>query len=100
MYKWDIGQVLDTIASERITQLSASPAMMLQLFTDPRFDATDTRSLSWIGFGGAGIPGKLIEQVSTKKPLAMAGIGASSMKKILICRLGNPVKSACVASPT
>ena len=75
MYKWDIGQVLDTIASERITQLSASPAMMLQLFTDPRFDATDTRSLSWIGFGGAGIPGKLIEQVSTKKPLAMAGIG-------------------------
>ena len=75
MYKWDIGQVLDTIATERVTQLSASPAMMLQLFTDPRFDATDTRSLSWIGFGGAGIPGKLIEQVSTKKPLAMAGIG-------------------------
>ncbi len=75
MYKWDVGQVLDTIAAERITQLSASPAMMLQLFSDPRFESADTRSLSWVGFGGAGIPDKLIELVHAKKPLAMAGIG-------------------------
>jgi long-chain acyl-CoA synthetase len=75
MYKWDVGQALDTIAAERITQLSASPAMMLQLFGDPRFEQADTRSLSWVGFGGAGIPDKLIELVAARKPLAMAGIG-------------------------
>ncbi len=75
MYKWDVGQVLDTIVTERITQLSASPAMMLQLFNDPRFDAADTRSLSWVAFGGAGIPDKLIELTFAKKPLSMAGIG-------------------------
>ena len=36
LYKWDVGQVLETITKERITQLSAAPAMMLQLFDDPR----------------------------------------------------------------
>lgn len=75
MYKWDVEKVLETIAAERITQLSASPTMMLQLFSDPRFDAADTRSLSWVGFGGAGIPDKLIEIVQAKKPQAMVGIG-------------------------
>lgn len=75
MYKWDVGAVLDTIAKERITQLAAAPAMMLQLFCDPRFDQTDTRSLAWVGFGGAGIPDKLIDLVNEKKPRAIAGIG-------------------------
>lgn len=75
MYKWDVGAVLDTIARERITQLSAAPAMMLQLFSDPRFDVADTRSLAWIGFGGAGISGKLIELIDARKPHAIAGIG-------------------------
>ena len=58
-----------------MTSSSASPAMMLQLFADPRFDTADTRSLSWLGFGGAGIPDKLIELILARKPLAMAGIG-------------------------
>ncbi len=75
MYKWDVAQALEIIAAERITQLSAAPAMILQLFTHPSFDRTDTRSLSWIGFGGAGVPDKLIEILQAKKPLAMAGIG-------------------------
>jgi long-chain acyl-CoA synthetase len=75
MYKWDVGAVLDTIARERITQLSAAPAMMLQLFGDPRFDQADTSSLAWIGFGGAGIPDKLTELIDAKKPRAIAGIG-------------------------
>ena len=75
MYKWDVGAVLELIARERITQLSAAPAMMLQLMDDPRFDQADTRSLAWLGFGGAGIPDRLIELLATKKPQAMAGIG-------------------------
>jgi long-chain acyl-CoA synthetase len=75
MYKWDVGVVLDTIARERVTQLAAAPAMMLQLFSDPRFDRADTRSLAWVGFGGAGIPERLIELLAEKKPQAMAGIG-------------------------
>jgi len=75
MYKWDVAEVLNTIQRERITQLSAAPAMMLQLFSDPAFDTTDTASLAWIGFGGAGLPERLIELVKRKKPLAMAGIG-------------------------
>lgn len=75
LHKWDISQALACIAKERITQLSVSPAMMLQLLSDPNFDTTDTRSLSWLGFGGAGVPDKLIELLQAKKPLAMAGIG-------------------------
>ena len=75
MYKWDVAEVLRTIERERITQLSAAPAMMLQLLTDPAFDTTDTRSLAWLGFGGAGLPDSLIELVQGKKPQSMAGIG-------------------------
>ncbi len=75
MYKWDIATVLELIARERVTQLSAAPAMMLQLLNDPRFDQADTRSLAWLGFGGAGIPARLIELIEEKKPQAMAGIG-------------------------
>ena len=75
MYKWDVGAVLDTIARERITQLATAPAMMMQLLGDSRFDATDTASLAWLGFGGAGIPERLVELVQEKKPQAIAGIG-------------------------
>ncbi|KYC29073.1 Acyl-CoA synthetase (AMP-forming)/AMP-acid ligase II [Sterolibacterium denitrificans] len=75
MYKWDVGAVLEIIAGERITQLSASPAMMLQLFGDPRFDRSDTRSLAWVGFGGGMAPDPLLDLVARKKPQAMAGIG-------------------------
>lgn len=75
MYKWDVATVLEVIARERVTQLSAAPAMMLQLLNDPRFDQADTRSLAWLGFGGAGIPARLIELIEEKKPQAMAGIG-------------------------
>ncbi|MBV2233990.1 MAG: acyl--CoA ligase [Sterolibacterium sp.] len=75
MYKWDVGAVLETIAHERITQLSVSPAMMLQLFTDPRFDQADTRSLAWLGFGGGSVPDPMLALIQQKKPQAMAGIG-------------------------
>ncbi len=75
MYKWDVAAVLEAIEHERITQISAAPAMMLQLLGDPRFDQADTRSLAWLGFGGAGIPVRLIELIEEKKPQAMAGIG-------------------------
>ena len=75
MYKWDVGAVLETIEQERITQLSVSPAMMLQLFTDPRFDQADTSSLAWLGFGGGIVPDPMLNLVQQKKPQAMAGIG-------------------------
>ncbi|MBP9217731.1 MAG: acyl--CoA ligase, partial [Sterolibacterium sp.] len=75
MYKWEVGAVLELIAKERVTQLATAPAMMLQLLGDERFDAADTASLGWIGFGGAGIPERLIELVFEKKPCAIAGIG-------------------------
>ncbi|MBP9801001.1 MAG: acyl--CoA ligase [Sterolibacterium sp.] len=75
MYKWEVGAVLELIAKERVTQLATAPAMMLQLLGDERFDAADTASLGWIGFGGAGIPERLIELVHEKKPRAIAGIG-------------------------
>lgn len=75
MYKWDVGAVLETIARERVTQLSVSPAMMLQLFNDPRFEEADTRSLAWLGFGGGSVPDPMLALVARKKPQAMAGIG-------------------------
>ncbi len=74
--RWDPRQALQTIRDECITQFNAAPAMVMQLLETPGFDpAGDARTLGGVGFGGAGLPQRLIEQVLGMFPDSMSGIG-------------------------
>ncbi len=76
MYRWDPKRALEVIRSERVTQFNGAPAMVMQLMGEPAFDdAETTASLGGIGFGGAGLPQRLIDDVLERRPDAMAGIG-------------------------
>ncbi|MDG2278983.1 MAG: class I adenylate-forming enzyme family protein [Pseudomonadales bacterium] len=72
MYKWDAGEALDLIESERITALTGVPVMAREVIAHPKFGATDTSSLQSLGGGGAQLPpdlvGKIDQSVATAKP--------------------------------
>lgn len=75
-HRWDPAQVLELIRQERITQFNGAPAMVQQLISLPAFDdPAVTGSLGGIGFGGAGLPQRLIDEVLTRKSDSMSGIG-------------------------
>lgn len=66
MFKWDAGQALKLIETERATAWTGVPTMVQDLMEHPNFDSTDTSSLQSMGGGGAPTP---VSQVSktTKK---------------------------------
>jgi long-chain acyl-CoA synthetase len=72
MYKWDAGEALDLIESERITALTGVPVMAREVIAHSKFSATDTSSLQSLGGGGAQLPpdlvGKIDQSVATAKP--------------------------------
>ena len=78
MYKWDTEKALQLIESEKITGMTSVPAVLQALFTHPRFDDYDTRSLFRVGAAGAATPEALpalieskIERVSRSAGYAM-----------------------------
>lgn len=76
VYRWDPEHAIDLIAAEKITQFNGAPSMVAQLISQPAFDDPQrTGSLAGLGFGGAGLPQRLIDQVLDKKPDSMSGIG-------------------------
>lgn len=76
MHRWDPAQALALICSERITQFNGAPAMVMQLLAQPGFDdPAVTASLGGVGFGGAGLPQRLIDEVLARRPNSMSGIG-------------------------
>jgi long-chain acyl-CoA synthetase len=72
MYKWDAGEALRLIESERITTLSGVPVMSREIIAHPDFSTTDTSSLQSLGGGGAQLQadlvGKIEETVETARP--------------------------------
>ena len=72
MYRWDAGEALRLIASERVTAMSGVPTMARELITHPDFAKTDTSSLMSLGGGGAQLQpdlvGKIDAQVKTARP--------------------------------
>lgn len=74
MRRWDSARALELIRSERITQFNGAPAMVMQLLAEPGFDAA-TASLAGIGFGGAGLPQRVVDDVLVRRPDSMSGIG-------------------------
>jgi long-chain acyl-CoA synthetase len=76
MHRWDPTQALQMIRDEKITQFNGAPAMVMQLMATPGFDpANSARTLGGVGFGGAGLPQRLIDDVLSRFADSMSGIG-------------------------
>ena len=76
MHRWDPATALNMIRAERITQFNGAPAMVQQLLAQPGFDDPElTGALMGIGFGGAGLPQRLIDDVLKRRGDGMNGIG-------------------------
>ena len=76
MRRWSPALALELIQKEKITQFNGAPSMVMQLLAEPNFDdPAFTGSLGGVGFGGAGLPQRLIDEVLRRRSEAMSGIG-------------------------
>ena len=76
MHRWTPALALELIQKERITQFNGAPSMVMQLLAEPGFDdPAITGSLGGVGFGGAGLPQRLIDEVLQRRSDSMSGIG-------------------------
>ena len=76
MQRWDPATALEHIRTERITQFNGAPAMVQQLLNAPGFDDPEvTGTLGGLGFGGAGLPQGLIDEVLMRRADSLSGIG-------------------------
>ncbi|MEM9256233.1 MAG: class I adenylate-forming enzyme family protein [Pseudomonadota bacterium] len=77
MYKWDAGEALRLIESEKVTSLSSVPTIVQDLLTYPGFDTADTTSLIRVTGAGAATPAGLPELIEQKcgAPSRSAGWG-------------------------
>ena len=67
---------IELIRAEGITQFNGAPSMVMQLMAEAGFDdAAATRSLGGLGFGGAGLPQRAIDELLRRKPDSMSGVG-------------------------
>ena len=63
MYRWDAGQALALIETERVTSVSGVPVMAREIITHPDFATRDTSSLTAISGGGAQFQPDLVAKV-------------------------------------
>jgi long-chain acyl-CoA synthetase len=63
MYRWDAGEALKLIESEKCTAMSGVPVMSRELITHPDFAKTDLSSLQSLGGGGAQLPPDLVAKI-------------------------------------
>ena len=76
IHRWDAGQAIEMIAKYRVTQFNAAPTMVMQVLEHPTFDFKALRNvLAGVGFGGAGLPQRVIEEVLQGLGPSMSGIG-------------------------
>jgi long-chain acyl-CoA synthetase len=76
IHRWDPQQAIRLIQKEKITQFNGAPSMVMQLLAEPNFnDPEFTGSLGGVGFGGAGLPQRIIDEMLEKRANSMSGIG-------------------------
>lgn len=75
MQRWDPARAIELIREEGITQFNGAPSMVMQLLAEDGFDGEAARSLAGIGFGGAGLPQRVIDDLLRRHPDSMSGIG-------------------------
>ncbi len=72
MYKWDAGEALKLIETEKVTNLTGVPVMSRELISHPDYNKYDTSSLVSVGGGGAQLQPDLVnkidEAVATARP--------------------------------
>jgi long-chain acyl-CoA synthetase len=76
MHRWNPSEAIELMARHKVTQFNGAPSMVMQLLEHPAFDFEAMgRMLSGIGFGGAGLPQRLIEEAVGRLGPSMSGIG-------------------------
>lgn len=76
IHKWDTDAAISLLEQERVTIFNGAPAMIMQMMRHPEFSQGPIANrLAGLGFGGAGIPKKLISEVLDKMSNKMMGIG-------------------------
>ncbi|WP_404302871.1 class I adenylate-forming enzyme family protein [Alicycliphilus denitrificans] len=76
MHRWDPAQAMALIQREKITQFNGAPSMVQQLLDQPAFhDPQVSGTLMGLGFGGAGLSQRLIEDTLKARPDSLSGIG-------------------------
>jgi long-chain acyl-CoA synthetase len=76
IHRWDPQQAIRLIQKEKITQFNGAPSMVMQLLAEPNFnDPEFTGSLGGVGFGGAGLPQRISDEMLEKRANSMSGIG-------------------------
>lgn len=76
MPRWDPAHAIELIREQQITQFNGAPSMVMQLLAQPQFDdPAQTGTLAGLGFGGAGLPQRVIDDVLTRRPNSLSGIG-------------------------
>jgi long-chain acyl-CoA synthetase len=75
MYRWDAGEALKLIESERVTAMSGVPVMSRELLSHPDFDKTDTSSLMSLGGGGAQLQPDLVHKIDSQVKTARPNTG-------------------------
>ncbi|HEV7158516.1 MAG TPA: class I adenylate-forming enzyme family protein [Caulobacteraceae bacterium] len=72
MYRWDAGEALRLIETEKVSAMSGVPVMAREVINHPDFEKRDTSSLLSLGGGGAQVPpdlvGKIDAAVATARP--------------------------------
>jgi steroid-24-oyl-CoA synthetase len=75
MYKWDPGEALRLIETEKVTTMSGVPMMARELMAHPDFGRRDTSSLQQLGGGGAQLQPDLVEKIDTNVATARPTTG-------------------------
>jgi long-chain acyl-CoA synthetase len=75
MYRWDAGEALRLIESEKVSAMSGVPVMARELITHPDFDKHDLSTLVSLAGGGAQLPPDLVGKIDEKVVTARPGTG-------------------------
>ncbi|MFF5352073.1 long-chain fatty acid--CoA ligase [Saccharopolyspora hirsuta] len=74
--RWDAGEFLRTVESERITSTFLVPTMLNQVLAHPELKTADVSSMTCLRVGGAPVsPQRLREAVAAFGPVVMQGYG-------------------------
>ncbi len=76
MHKWNPKTAVEIMAEEQVAQFNGAPSMVMQLLREEAFHTEEVKGgLFGLGFGGAGLPQGLIDEVLDALPDQLVGIG-------------------------
>ena len=75
MYRWDAGEALKLVETEKVTAMSGVPIMAREFINHPDFEKTDTSSLATLGGGGAQLPPDLVQKIDSTVATARPNTG-------------------------